>query len=148
MFGRGKNKKREMNNKPHEIRTLIGEGCVFEGNITSSTSTRIDGQLRGTLAGQNTLVIGEKGVVTGEVKSVDIIIYGVVEGTVEAQRVEIKDGGMITGDIFTRTLVVEDGGIYNGKCFMDHAPANQTTGAIEGGGDQPKQLKAQEAAQN
>ncbi len=131
MFGRKKNKKMVTTQKPQEIRTLIGEGCVFEGNITTNTSTRIDGHIKGSVNGQGTMIIGEKGIVSGEVKANEIIVYGTLEGTIETQRLEIRVGGQIEGDIFTKSLIIEDGGIYNGKCFMDSKSVGTIGSAVE-----------------
>ncbi len=102
-----------------EVTTLIGEECLFEGNITTSASTRIDGKLKGNITGQSSLIIGENGVVIGEVRSDEATVYGKVEGIVESSRLEIKKGADVSGDIFAHTLTVEDGGLLNGRCTME-----------------------------
>jgi cytoskeletal protein CcmA (bactofilin family) len=98
MFGKNSNKKKT-NLNPNEIRTLIGEGCVFEGNIKSPYSTRIDGNVKGKVDGDSNLIIGEKGVIIGEVQALEIIVYGKIEGDVESEKIEIKKGGSIIGDM-------------------------------------------------
>lgn len=98
--------------------TSIGEECVFEGNISTCSSTRIDGKLKGKISGENTLIVGERGVILGEVKASGIVVYGRIEGIVDAERLEIKSSGIVTGDIFVDRLVVEEGGVYNGRCGM------------------------------
>ena len=98
--------------------TSIGEECVFEGNISTCSSTRIDGKLVGKISGENTLIVGERGVILGEVKASGIIVYGRIEGIVDAERLEIKSTGVVSGDIFIDRLVVEEGGVYNGRCGM------------------------------
>lgn len=98
--------------------TSIGEECVFEGSISTSSSTRIDGKLIGKISGENTLIVGERGVILGEVKASEIIVYGRIEGIIDSERLEIKNTGIVTGDIFIDRLVVEEGGIYNGRCGM------------------------------
>jgi len=107
-----------------EITTLIGEECLFEGNITTSASTRIDGKLKGNITGQSSLIIGENGVVIGEVRSDEATVYGKVEGIVESSRLEIKKGGHVSGDIFVQTLTIEDGGLLNGRCTMEKSVAD------------------------
>jgi cytoskeletal protein CcmA (bactofilin family) len=98
--------------------TSIGEECVFEGNISTSSSTRIDGKLIGKISGENTLIVGERGVILGEVKASEVIVYGRIEGIIDSERLEIKSSGIVTGDIFIDRLVIEEGGIYNGRCGM------------------------------
>ncbi len=121
MFGKDKNNK-QSTPKPNEITTLIGEGCLFEGDITSPSSTRIDGHVRGNLKSKGSLIIGEKGVVSGEVKATEVLVYGKIEGNVESQRLEIKKDGSVVGDVFTKSLIIEDGGFYNGRCAMEQLP--------------------------
>ncbi len=115
MFG-GKKEPVRKNNE--EIRTLIGEGCVFEGNLTVSASARIDGTVKGNVRGQGTLVIGESGDIEGDIESLELIIFGKVKGNVKTPRLYIKQGAMLDGDIFVDSLVIEEGAVYNGKCQM------------------------------
>ncbi len=127
MFGKDKPKV-EFNPKPEEVTALIGEGCLFEGNITSPSSSRVEGVVRGNFNVKGGLIIGDKGVVSGEIRAMEIIVYGKVEsGVIETQRLEIKKGSSVTADVFTQSLVIEDGATYNGKCVMD-----QSAGKIVG----------------
>ncbi|MGB2692080.1 MAG: polymer-forming cytoskeletal protein [Thermodesulfobacteriota bacterium] len=104
---------------PNHITTLIGDGCEFEGNMSSSSATRIDGKLNGRITGENTIVVGENGVVLGEIRATETVIYGRVEGVIESSSLEIKRSGIVIGDVFIESLIVEDGGIYNGRCTMN-----------------------------
>jgi len=117
MFGSkkdGKTSKSEVK----QITTSIGEGCIFEGNISTSSSSRIDGTLRGKITGDNCIIIGEQGVIIGEIKAAETIVFGKVDGIIESERLEIKHTGSVKGDLFVEKLNVEEGGIYNGKCAM------------------------------
>ena len=109
---------------PNHITTLIGDGCEFEGNMSSSSSTRIDGKLTGKITGENSIVVGENGVILGEVRSVETVVYGRVEGVIESNSLEIKRSGIVLGDVFIESLIVEDGGIYNGRCTMNEITEN------------------------
>lgn len=109
---------------PNHITTLIGDGCEFEGNMSSSSSTRIDGKLKGRITGENSIVVGETGLVLGEIKASETVVYGKVEGTIETNSLEIKRSGIVLGDIFIESLIVEGGGIYNGRCTMNEITEN------------------------
>ncbi len=113
--------------------TSIGEECVFEGHISTSSSTRIDGKLKGKISGENTLIVGERGAILGEVKASEVIVYGRIEGIIDSERLEIKSSGVVTGDIFIDRLVIEEGGIYNGRCGMSEHVEQYVSepGAIE-----------------
>lgn len=114
------------------ITTLIGDGCEFEGNMSTSTSTRIDGKLNGKITGQNSIIIGENGVVVGEVRATETVVYGRVEGVIESHSLEIKRSGIVLGDVFIESLIVEDGGVYNGRCTMNEVTESISIETSEG----------------
>jgi len=101
-----------------QINTLIGEGCEFEGNLNLSSSTRIDGRVKGNIKGEGTLIIGETGSVEGNIYCNEVVIFGTVNGNIEANKIELRGGSKLTGDIKTNTLVVEEGAFYTGHCSM------------------------------
>jgi len=117
---------------PNHITTLIGYGCEFEGSMSSSSSTRIDGKLKGRITGENSIVVGEDGLVLGEIKASETVVYGKVEGTIETNSLEIKKSGIVLGDIFVESLIVEDGGIFNGRCTMNEITENISIETSEG----------------
>ena len=119
IFGKSKETKKVPKPDPNHITTLIGVGCEFEGNMSTSTSTRIDGNLKGKISGENTIIVGENGIVVGEIKAADTVVYGRVEGIIETHSLEIKRSGIVLGDVFIESLIIEEGGVYNGRCTMD-----------------------------
>ena len=100
------------------ISTLISEGSVIEGSIKAPAFVRIDGQVNGDLTIDEGLILGEKGLVQGNIVTKEMIVYGNVTGNINTQSLEIKHTGKITGDIVTATLQVEAGGVYNGSLSM------------------------------
>ncbi|MGB9873623.1 MAG: bactofilin family protein, partial [Hydrogenobacter sp.] len=102
-----------------EIKTLIGLGCLFDGNLTLSEGfTRIDGEVRGNISGKGGLILGEQGSVKGDINLEKVVVYGRVEGNIKAQSLEIKSGGRVNGNIHVEELIIEKGAIYNGECKM------------------------------
>jgi len=102
-----------------QIRTLISEGCKFEGNLFSPGTTKIDGIVKGNLSGESGLIIGEKGSIEGDIISIEVTIYGIVKGNVKADKLEVKKGGKVYGDVKINQLVMEPGGILSGHCNMN-----------------------------
>ncbi|MGZ3813416.1 MAG: bactofilin family protein [Mucilaginibacter sp.] len=100
------------------ISTLISEGCVLDGNLKAPDFVRIEGQITGDVTIDQGLILGEKGVVTGNVVTKEMIVYGSVNGNINAHSLEIRSTGRITGDIKTQVLQVETGGTHNGKLSM------------------------------
>ncbi len=132
IFGKKKDSKKLPKSDPNHITTLIGDGCEFEGSMTTSSSTRIDGKLNGKITGENSIVVGETGVIIGEVRAPETVVYGRVEGVIESGSLQIKRSGIVLGDIFIESLVVEDGGIYNGRCTMNETTENISIETTEG----------------
>lgn len=109
-----------------QITTLVGEGASFEGNITTS-SARIDGSFKGEAKLYGSLIIGEKGLVLGDVSSPNVIVYGKIEGKVKANYLDIKESGNVEGDITIQTLTVDSGGTFNGNSIMKHSEHSKET---------------------
>lgn len=113
-----------------DVITLIGQGCLFEGNLTSPASTRLDGTVKGNIDSQGTLIVGEGGVISGEVKAIEISVHGRVEGNIHSEKLIIKAGGTVSGDIYSKSFIIEEGGIYNGKCLMESGGINGEVEAL------------------
>jgi len=100
------------------ISTLISEGSVLDGNFKAPAFVRVDGQINGDVTIEEGLILGEKGIINGNVITKEMLIYGAVTGNIVTNSLEIKPTGKITGDIKTQTLQVETGGFYNGNLAM------------------------------
>lgn len=101
-----------------EISTLIGEGFVLQGELTGKSVVRVDGKVTGNIKVEGGVILGEKGVIVGDIETASAIIYGVVNGNVKVTQLEIKKSGKVNGDIKTETLEIEFGAQYNGKLEM------------------------------
>jgi cytoskeletal protein CcmA (bactofilin family) len=107
------------------ISTLISEGSNINGNLDAPAVARVDGNVNGDVNASEGLILGEKGFITGNVTSKEMIVYGTVLGNITVQSLAIKGTGKITGDIETGTLLVEAGGVYNGHLAMTNTNAKQ-----------------------
>lgn len=115
MFGR----KKEPEVSSQKVRTILGPGCVFEGNLTIPEGlTRIDGEVIGNIKGSGGLIIGEMGSVKGDLSVENVVVYGKINGNIRARSLEIRASGRVDGDVQVQELMVEKGAIYNGKCSM------------------------------
>lgn len=101
-----------------QIKTLISEGCKFEGNLFSPSYTRIDGEVMGNVSGESGIVVGEKGTVNGDVTAVEVILCGRVKGNIRSQDLYVKCTGSVTGNVNVESLVTEKGAVINGQCNM------------------------------
>lgn len=110
------------------INTIIGDNSKIEGLLLTSDSTRIDGLLQGKILSESSVIIGEHGVIRGDIKAVDILIAGTVYGNIRAEsKIEITGTGRVLGDMFTKTLVIDEGASFKGNCTMDVAEDDNTS---------------------
>ena len=116
MFG-GKKEEKSIEEKP--IRTLIAEGVVLEGNVNIKDSARIEGTIKGNVTGDGEIIVGETGMIEGDIECSQIIVYGKIRGNINAKKVYLKSKSEVNGDLNVNILVVEEGAIYNGKCTMN-----------------------------
>lgn len=98
--------------------TLISKGCVVTGKIESDVFVRIDGHIKGDLFIGEGLIVGEDGLIEGNINTREVVVYGTVNGTVKAESIDIKSSGKILGEIHTRTFQVERGAVYTGMVSM------------------------------
>ena len=98
------------------IRSLVGEGARFVGDLEFSDGLRIDGEVVGNVTATNEhgnlLVISEKARIVGKVKAGHVIINGEVLGPVESgELLEIQPRARVYGDV--RYLMLE---MHAGAC--------------------------------
>ncbi len=102
------------------INTIIGENSKIEGLLSASDSTRVDGLLQGKILSESSVIIGEHGVVRGDINAVEILVAGTVYGNLRAeQRIEITETGRVLGDLFTKILIIDEGASFKGNCSME-----------------------------
>jgi len=107
-----------MTKKTDKVETFIGGNSTFKGEINTSGTIRIDGTLEGNVI-SDWVVLGEKGIIKGDITSSGIIVGGRIEGNVKAKDIiEIKSKGKIIGDIQTPKLTIMEGGIIEGRTTM------------------------------
>lgn len=103
------------------ISTIISDGCIIDGNLTSAGSVRLDGIVNGNVQVQQGVIVGNSGKVMGNVRANEAIVFGEINGSVTVEKLEIKATGKITGDINTQAIEMEFGAVYNGKVSMNSA---------------------------
>lgn len=122
------NSKKNTSGHSVSIETLIGESCTIEGNVGSTGNIRIDGNIKGDVSAEGTVSISESGVITGDVKSNELVVYGRLDGSVYTQSLHLQPNARIQGDIHTQNLHVEPGAVYEGVVSMS---GNNTPNSIK-----------------
>lgn len=103
-----------------QVHSIVGIDSTVEGTYRTKGSARIDGTIVGNVYAEETIFIGEKGRITGNIYAVIITVSGKVDGDLYAtEKVEIESTGNIKGDIYTPSIVIDENAIFQGKCLMN-----------------------------
>lgn len=103
---------------PGKINSIM-EGTSIEGEIKSDSNLRIDGRVKGTIQVRGRLIVGQTGVIEGEVTCQSSDIEGTVLGRVNCQDLlSLKATAKLQGDINTKKLAIEPGAVFTGNCSM------------------------------
>lgn len=117
---------------PERLNRLV-EGAKIVGDLIADSNFRIDGEILGNVSTSAKVVIGENGIIKGNLTCQEADIEGVVEGKLAIESLLVlREKSKIKGDIHTSKLHVEEGAIFLGNCSM--------------GGPQPNNHKVEMAA--
>lgn len=113
------------------ITTILGQGCVVNGDFTVKQSARIDGEIQGDVYVAGTLIMGTGARVDGNIEADEAIIGGDVVGNILAQsKVELTVTAKVIGDITTNVIVIDENAIFQGRCNMNQdAPRRKNPAA-------------------
>ena len=103
---------------PGKINSIM-EGTSLVGEIQSDSNLRVDGRVKGTINVRGRLIVGQSGVIEGEVTCQSSDIEGTVLGRVNCQDLlSLKATAKLQGDINTKKLAIEPGAVFTGNCSM------------------------------
>ena len=98
---------------------FVDTGCTIRGELEFAESFRLDGRVEGQVRSAAELVVGERGVVDGEIDVARCLVGGEVHGTIRAsERVILHGTAKVWADIHTPALVMEDGALLEGRVVM------------------------------
>jgi cytoskeletal protein CcmA (bactofilin family) len=98
---------------------FIDQGVTLEGTLQLKGTFRIDGNVKGNIISENTVVLGEGARVEGQIEGNRVVIAGRFDGVIFARgRVEIEAKGVVTGEVHAPCMVIDPGGIFDGRCHM------------------------------
>ncbi len=102
------------------VDTVIGQEASLRGSYNSKHSIRVDGEIYGNVTSEDGVIVGDKGMVRGNLMGKSILISGKVKGNIRAsQRLEIQSSAEVEGDISAPVIVIEDGATFDGNCQME-----------------------------
>lgn len=124
MFGE-KGEALKLTDQAREAATIIDKEATFEGKMTFQGSVVIQGKFKGEVFSDGTLIVGEGGLVEGQVEIGKIFIQGDVRGNIHAkERIEINAPAVVQGDISAPSLIIKEGAVFEGNCSMGRHKEN------------------------
>ncbi|MFO0691683.1 MAG: polymer-forming cytoskeletal protein [Myxococcota bacterium] len=117
------------------LTAFIDQGSEFEGKLSFRDTVRIDGTFTGEITSENTLIVGESGKIHATIKSVCVMVSGLVDGDIQASsQIVLHKSAVVNGDLVAPNIVMEEGAQLNGNVRMGRAAANAQAGAAKGQG--------------
>ncbi len=122
--GSGRLQPLEAETQPSKQRTVLSNGTVIRGKISSNDHLVIDGQIEGSITVKNTVTVGKNGQVQADVTATTLNVHGKIIGDVVAtDRVAIEPTGSIEGNIHSPKLMINEGAHFRGNIDMTQKSA-------------------------
>ena len=101
------------------IINTIAKGTTIKGEISAVGDFRLDGTLEGNIKLNGKLVVGESGLVKGNVVCQNANIIGHVVGNISVKELlSLNSTANVKGDILINRLSIEPGATFSGTCRM------------------------------
>ncbi len=98
------------------MRNHLAAGTKVKGDITTQGDIRIDGTVEGSITSKGKLVVGNTGIIEGEVNCTTANISGNLSGIIHvSEMLKVQATGKISGEISYGKLSVEPGAELEGK---------------------------------
>jgi cytoskeletal protein CcmA (bactofilin family) len=105
--------------KPGDLNGFLDRGSHLRGELSFEAHFRVHGKFSGEVKTEGELIVGEGGEVEGELRVGQVVVSGIVRGSIQAsRRVQITATGKVFADVDTPSLIVEDGACFEGRCSM------------------------------
>jgi len=103
---------------PEKLNRIV-TGTRIEGDISTDSNIRIDGEVKGTINAKGRLVVGPTGSIQGEIVCENADIEGKITGQISVNGLlSLKSTARLDCDIATKKLAIEPGAVFSGNCTM------------------------------
>ena len=97
----------------------IAKGTTIKGTITAAGDFRLDGTMDGNITLNGKLVVGETGIIKGNIICQNANIIGQVVGNISVKELlSLNSTANVKGDILINRLSIEPGATFSGTCRM------------------------------
>lgn len=118
--------------RKEELTGFFDQGVTITGELEFKNTLRIDGNFYGKIRSTDQLIVGENGIVEGEIDVGVLSVMGTIKGVVRIHdKLEIQKGGRVFADVVTPSLLVLEGGLLQGNCEMDFKKKGQESQVLK-----------------
>ena len=97
----------------------LTSGSKIIGTVITDSDMRVDGTIEGDVKCSGKLVIGEHGMIKGNVACQNAEIMGHLDGKIDVKHsLALCATSNLRGEISTSTLMIEPNALFNGTCKM------------------------------
>ena len=112
--------RKKSNESSAPVETMISKECEISGGIAAKGSLRIDGKVAGDVTTDGDVLLGESGLIEGDVKAKNVVLAGTVRGNLKLTgKLELYPTAHLTGDVKVAVLNISDGAFFYGTCEME-----------------------------
>lgn len=99
---------------------VISAGTMITGDVVCSGDLRIDGNIKGNVKSKAKVIIGQSGIIDGDINCRCIEIEGNVKANITVtDLLSLKSTANLVGNICTGKLAIEPGANFAGCCKMN-----------------------------
>ncbi|WP_207062169.1 polymer-forming cytoskeletal protein [Motiliproteus sp. SC1-56] len=126
---------------PRSAVTIIAQGNKFSGEMNIVGKLHIDGLFEGTIASLDSISVGRRGEVRGQVKAHEITVSGLLEGEVHCQCITIENGGRVHGVVHSEEMIVARKGSFLGeRLLLNETPSPEAEQSATPGNEEIARL--------
>ncbi|MBL9073330.1 polymer-forming cytoskeletal protein [Tabrizicola sp.] len=104
----------------NSARSVLGADLKITGEITSSGSVEVLGEIDGNITA-NGLIIGQEGRVKGSVNAHTVEVKGKFDGKVTCESFTLRASSEVKADVTTAGLIIESGARIEGRFLKPKA---------------------------
>lgn len=141
MFKGEKNKSN--NDSPERLNRLVS-GTELEGDLKTESNLRVDGRIIGNTQCNGKFVLGEKGIVKGNLTATTAELEGTIDGDIAVEDLLIlRKTAIIKGAVTTGRLIIEDGAQIGGSIQTGDIPVSKQSNLSSSRVDDTQNSKAE-----
>ena len=118
---------------------VISAGTMITGDVVCSGDLRIDGNIKGNVKSRAKVIVGQSGIIDGDINCKSIEIEGNVKANVTVtDLMSLKSTANLAGNICAGKLSIEPGANFAGNCKMQGMKAEVHTPAPAANENKPQ----------